>query len=421
MVIYQMGLKKPLTLFILSCIALLYLNQAWANPGLARQYNASCSMCHIAFPRLNAFGQEFAGNGMRMDGGKGSATTDTGDARLNLLKIPSVAFRAQAFGQIRSGDSVDATGNKVVDGEIDIQAPYLIKMLSTAPLSDQLTYYFTAVMGERGSNGEIVLEDAWLQYDNVFNSGIGLTFGQFQLSDFMFARETRMTFQDFQVFLMADITYERGGIISRDVGPITVSLGAVNGNGIEAKTYAVNSPGYGRPDRTFDNDRNKKLFAHLGTSLAGVDMGLFASTGHKKGQGDTQVLGFNISGDFNQKLFWFAQYLQADWSKVQNRSKTIENARWYGGFAGIDYIANDYWAFSLLYNYADANDLDNSGTIYEGINLNSIAGTVSYYLQRNVKAVLELNYDLLAEDGNKDGIGHDTREHYLLAGIDLAF
>lgn len=40
-------------------------------------------------------------------------------------------------------------------------------MRATAPLSDQLSYYFAAIMAEKGVNGEIILEDAWLQYDNV--------------------------------------------------------------------------------------------------------------------------------------------------------------------------------------------------------------------------------------------------------------
>ncbi|MDX1812690.1 MAG: hypothetical protein R3240_12115, partial [Gammaproteobacteria bacterium] len=405
---YCSKLHKYFSQLMLFSIAFLAMNQAMANPGLARQYNVSCSMCHIAFPKLNAFGQEFAGNGMRMDGWKTSATTDTGDERLNLLKTSSVAFRAQAFSQLRTADAVNSNGQQIVNGEMDIQAPYQLKMLSTAPLSDQLTYYFAAIMAEKGENGTIIIDDAWLQYDNAFNTGLGVTFGQFQLSDFMFPRETRLTFQDFLVFSMADITYERGGIVSTDVGPLSVSIGAANGNGTESQTYNLNSAGYKRPDRTFDNNRNKKLFGFLGTTVSGVDLGLFASAGNKQGQGDTQVFGFNFSGDISQKVFWFGQLLQANWNKVQDHSKTINDASWYGGFLGVDFIANDYWAYSLLYNYADANDLNDSGTVYEGINVNSITGTISYYLQRNVKAVLEVNYDLLPKDGKKDGIGHDT-------------
>ena len=97
---YHNDLNKLFSLVIFSCISFLYINQAMENPGLARQYNVSCSMCHVAFSKLNTFGQEFVGNGMRIDSWQGSATTDTGDKRLDLLKSPPVAFRAQAFAQV---------------------------------------------------------------------------------------------------------------------------------------------------------------------------------------------------------------------------------------------------------------------------------------------------------------------------------
>ncbi len=44
-----------------------------------------------------------------------------------------------------------------------------------------------------------------------------------------------------------------------------------------------------------------------------------------------------------------------------------QNYKWFGAFVGIDYIQSLRWAHSLLYNYADANDLENTDTIYEGI------------------------------------------------------
>jgi hypothetical protein len=40
---------------------------------------------------------------------------------------------------------------------------------------------------------------------------------------------------------------------------------------------------------------------------------------------------------------------------------------------------------------------------------------------RNVKAVLEVNADLLSRDDDADFVGHETRESYLLIGFDAAF
>lgn len=72
--------------------------------------------------------------------------------------------------------------------------------------------------------------------------------------------------------------------------------------------------------------------------------------------------------------------------------------------------------------YAEANDFDDTGTIYEGIDINSLTGTSAYYLMRNVKAILEVNVDFLGEtDDGPPFVGHQSKENYVLVGFDVAF
>ena len=85
------------------------------------------------------------------------------------------------------------------------------------------------------------------------------------------------------------------------------------------------------------------------------------------------------------------------------------------------YVTNDFWAFSLLYNFADANDFDGTGTVYEGIDINTITAGVSYYFMRNMKVVLEGNLDLIEKDNDTDFVGHESKESYVLLGFDAAF
>lgn len=89
----------------------------------------------------------------------------------------------------------------------------------------------------------------------------------------------------------------------------------------------------------------------------------------------------------------------------------------------MDYIPNDRWAFSALYNYADAGDLAKTDTIYEGIGINSLALTASYYFMRNVKGVAELNVDFTSKTSPQGTyfVGHQTKENYILFGFDAAF
>lgn len=405
---------------------------AQAMPVFARQYDMSCAACHAAYPRLNAFGEQFRDNNFRLPNWREKTTVDTKDDMLALPKFPPLAIRAQAYAQYRQAREVNDTytGFTENNAESDIQAPYLIKLLSSAPLSDHITYYFYGIFAEKGDNGTTVIEDAWFRHDDTFGTGVGTMLGQFQVSDLMFARETRLSFQDFMAYRFAGITYERGLLFDRSFGPVSFGLGAVNGNGTESN-YDLNSPGYSRPDKMFDNDNRKSVFGRIGVDIGPVNIGAFGLSGGQTSRSgtlatadgtrdtDKLVAGADLSGSIAGKFYWFAQGLWNNWQGFLDADPT-QNYRWFGGFAGIDYVHSDRWTYSLLYNYADANDLENTGTIYEGINMNTLTFTASYYFMRNVKGVIEINGDFQEET---PGVytAHPTKEGYVLVGFDAAF
>ncbi len=404
--------------------------QAEAIPAFARKYSLSCETCHVAFPRLSLFGEQFVADNMRLDDWQEADTVNTGDDRLVLPASPPIAIRAMAYVQGREGEEIDpVTGLTGNDSDFDFQSPYLIKMLAGAPLSEHITFYFYAIFAEKGGNGETVVEDAWFSHDNLFGTDVGMMVGQFQLSDLMFVRETRLPFQDYMVYRMAGITYDRGMVFDRDFGLFDFAIGAVNGSGI-SQNFDVSSPGYRRPDNMFDNDSDKSIFGRVGTEVVGMSAGFFGLTGEQKnatgaagattGTRDTGklILGVDLSGDINEEVYW---YFQGLWNRWEGFLVQGQDYDWFGGFAGIDYIHSDFWAFSLLYNYANANDFDNTSTIYEGIDINTITATISYYFMRNVKIVAEGNFDLLRKDNDADFVGHESKEHYFILGFDAAF
>lgn len=422
--------------YLLRAIAalLLYLlaaQGAQAMPGFARQYEMTCAACHSAYPRLNAFGEQFRDNNFRLSNWREKTTIDTKDDMLALPSYPPLALRMQSFVQSRQGREVNSTytGFTENNAESDFQAPYLIKLLSSAPLSDHITYYFYGIFAEKGENGTTLIEDAWFRHDDAFGSKIGAMLGQFQISDLMYPRETRLTFQDFMVYRMAGITYDRGVIFDRGFGPVSLAFGAVNGNGI-TDNFTVNSPGYRRADHMFDNDTSKNVFGRVGVDVGPVNVGLFGLSGQQTSRSnalgtsagtrdvDKRIAGFDASGSIGTKTHWFTQALWNNWQGFLD-SNPSQNYRWWGGFIGVDYIHNDRWAFSLLYNYADANDFENSGTIFEGININTLTVNASYYFMRNVKGVIELTGDFQKE--TTSFTAHPTKEGYLLVGIDAAF
>jgi len=409
---------------VLACLvpillALFFVDNVSAMPAFARTYGVSCNTCHAAYPRLNEVGEMFADDwNFRMPNWE-QKTLDLGDEQLRLPDQFPLGLRAQAFVQARDGESIDpVTGEVEADSTTDFQAPYLIKLLASAPLSEQISFYFYAILAEKGQNTEIVVEDAWFSYGNLFDSGIGMQLGQFQISDLMFPREVRLTFQDFMPYRMAGITYERGVLFGRDFGAFGVDLGFVNGNGIDANA-SINSPGYRRADRLFDNDTSKTVFGRIGSDIGGVSVGLFGLSGQQRDT-DKRILGLDASGSVGPDVYWFAQGLWNEWDGFLDPAQSYE---WSGVFAGVDWVRNERWTHSLLYNFADAGDFSGTDTVFEGIDISSLTFSNSYYFMRNVKGVLELNVDLLSRDAQNGQFftGHLAREHYALIGFDAAF
>ena len=402
-------------------------------PAFARQYNVSCVVCHDAFPKLNGFGEQFAAMNYRMPQWR-ETMADVGDTQLALPKSLPIAIRAQAFvqGRDEGADFDPLIGPTGADSSFDFQSPYLVKLLSSAPLSEHITFYFYGIFAEKGGNGETLIEDAWFRHDDVFGTGIAAQLGQFQISDLMFPREVRLTFQDYYVYRAAGITYDRGVIFDRGLGPVDIALGVVNGGGIE-QNFPIDSPGYRRPDRLFDNDSDKTIFGRIGFELGPVSLGLFGLTGEQRsgagaiGQStglrdtDKRILGLDAAGNISANVHWYVQGLWNRWDDFLDVTPG-QNYEWFGGFAGVDYVYSDRWAFSALYNYADAGDFDDSNTIFEGIAINSVTVGAAYYFMRNLKAVIEVNADLLSKDaGGAPFVGHQTKEHYLLIGFDAAY
>jgi len=409
---------------------LLFSPAASAIPAFARQYNLSCATCHAAFPKLNSFGRNFIANNYRLENWK-EGTLPTGDDMLALPKIAPIALRIMAYAQSHQANDMDPnTGAVTNKASWDFQSPYMLKLLSSAPISDHISYYFAAIVSEQGSNGTLFLDDAWVSHNDLFGSGVGMTLGHFQVSDLMFPRETRLTTQDLMVYRMAGITYERGVTLSRNIGPANLALGVVNGNGIDT-SYSAGSAGYLRSEKLFDNSNSKSVFGRIGANIGPARTGLFALTGKQASGGtgtgavagtretDKRVLGVDVSGD-NGKLFWYGQLLWNRWDNFLDDSPTL-NRSWTGGFAGADYVYSDRWTYSLLYNRATAKDLRGTGTIYEGIDLNSLSATASYYFMRNAKAIIEVNADFQPTTSGPPFVGHKTKENYLLLGLDIAF
>ena len=383
------------TVTLLLALTMLAPASADAIPAFARRYKVSCMLCHNPVPVLNAFGDGFAANGFRLAPGEVPADTlSTGDPLLTLVTDLGIAFRLDAY--VREYTN----GNAVTDFE----TPYTLKILSSAPLSKTISYYFYAFLFERGEVGGV--EDAFITFNDIGGEPADLSVGQFQVSDPLFKRELRLEYEDYVVYRVrmgdspVDLTYDRGLLAAVDVLGFGVTGQALNGNG----------RGAAQENRRFDNDFVKNFALHVTRDLAsGVRVGGFGYFGRTTSEAvrnETTMLGVDATlarGPLELNL----QYLHRN-----DDRPTFETARRRtdvdGGFAELLLRPQgSRWHGFALYNLVTATDPLLSLRLGEAAPLDryeSLTGGAGYLLRRNFRITGEATYDI-EQGGTRWGLG----------------
>ena len=367
---------------------------AHAIPAFARKYGVSCLVCHTAAPRLNAFGETFAGNGFEFAVGEPPRdTVATGDPLLRLLDRINFAIRVDAYAQAQTARAAGRPS-------LDIQTPYGIKLLSGGAIADKVSYYMYFYMSERGEVAG--LEDAYIQFTDLASSGVSLIVGQFQASDPMFKRELRLEFEDYQPYRVrvgdarADLTYDRGVMaVGSPWEGADAAVLMVNGRGLEEADEA----------RFFDRDSGKNFGLRLSQELGPVRVGGYGYFGTESADGiDDRIRVFGPDATLTAgNLELNGQYLR----------RTDSNPFFASAGAGTTVDAGfveavwspqgpgGRWFFSGLYNLVSSDDpvvslrLGAEGD--EGAlarRYQTATASASYLYRRNVRLLGEVTWDV---------------------------
>ena len=360
-----------------------------AIPAFARKYDMTCQTCHSPAPKLKAYGEEFAGNGFQLaDKESPRFFRETGDDQLVLMRELPLAVRMEGYMRWQPETNKRS----------DFQAPYLVKLLSGGQIAKNVSYYFYFFFGERGSVAG--LEDAFIMFNNLFNSELDVFVGQFQVSDPLFKRELRLTLEDYQVYRIApgmsniNLTYDRGVMFTYSFPTKTdLVIQVLNGSGI----------GPADAQRNFDSDKYKNIFARASQDLSdGIRIGGFAYYGKEEMTTRVNTLwmaGPDLTLSF-EPVELNVQYVER---KDDNpnfnfliRQTTIETR---GAMAELTYSPDgdkSVWYGALLYNWAEIP--------LQAFTYHSITGHYSYLLARNLRLIGEYTYDI-EKEGNKFTVG----------------
>ncbi len=371
-----------------SCMALIllsivFIDSVSAIPAFARRHKMSCRTCHVGIPMLNSFGEMFAGNGYQLPGADlKDQLIDTGDDNLMLLDRVPLGVRVDSFFRTRADSGVSN----------DLQTPFSLKILSSAPIKKDISYYFYFFVDERGDVAGI--EDAFIYFNDAYKDvDLDLRVGQFQVSDVLFGREQRLTFQDFTYYVTPvsnsnfRLTYDR--IIQVNYNfDLTDSIGM----GLVAAVANGNGIGVADNDRNFDSDEFKNFYGKVSFDFDGNTIGLYAYSGREENQAETRNEFFRIGPDFNFMLtdaikLWGNFLYGEDSNATFATSGDAGKLKSWGGFVGVTYPFMDNWIMSLLYNRVKVYrrpDLD----------ANTMTVNLSYWLASNLKVMAEFTGDM---------------------------
>jgi hypothetical protein len=359
-----------------------------AIPAFARKYRMSCTTCHAPAPRLKSFGEDFAGNAFMLEEDQEPKRFfyDTGDEMLTLMRDLPLAIRFDAFVQY------DYTEEKDL---LDLKIPFGVKLLSGGNVSKHIGYYFYFYMSEQGEVAGI--EDAYIHFNDILGRDLDIMVGQFQVSDPLFKRELRLTYEDYQIYKIkvgdtpTTLTYDRGFMIL---------YGAPFG--LDAVLEVVNGNGKGMPENGyFDSDDWKNSLLRLSQSIGPVRVGGFGylcnsivEVAGKKITNDHYYWGVDGTADVRDRLQINVQYIERhdDNPFFQYGGPMGVDTR--GGFVELIWSVNGEMGrtfVTALYNYVESKiDSPGSEKIFE---YNTGTLSLGYLLRRNIRLVAEGTYD----------------------------
>ena len=243
-------------------------------PAFARKYGISCQVCHGPVPRLTPAGEAFAANGFEFQVGEEPRdTVTTGDPLLRLQRSLPLAVRFDAYAQVLSNTKPGQVAT-------DLQTPWVLKLLSGGQVADKVSYYMYFLLTERGEVAGV--EDAYLQFTDLGGSGISIIAGQFQVSDPLFKRELRLSYEDYQPYRVrvghasADLTYDRG--VTALYSPWSgadLALEVVSGRGLNLAS----------DNRQYDGDNGKSGLLRLSQDIGPLRVGAFGYAGSERANG----------------------------------------------------------------------------------------------------------------------------------------
>jgi hypothetical protein len=419
-------MKRTLTITVCAVAALVLLSQSLsAIPAFARKYGFNCNMCHVAFPKLNDFGQRFRDNGYQIPGQAGLEKTVFETA------VPIAVRTTTGYSLYEAGKGTMA-GFHIYGLDL-LAAGVLHKNISflfvyTPRIDEPAADFHGPGSGDNPAQLAAV-ESASLIFSNLIRDKLNLRIGRFEPS-FQLLSSKRLYYilQPFEIYNFVgglngfDYSANQLGIEASGHfrGGFKYGLGYVNGNGANP-----------------DNNSYKDFYGVLSQTIgrgegqsAGQRIAVFGYYGWQPTEflsSDVSPVG-DINGEKNKNFYRLGGSLSLNWKafnlqamafrgvddKIFNDIDPAQDYKFWGGIAQLDWtgLADNRLVASVMYNWirppAGADPL----------RVNALSALVRYYLG----SWSAVNVALHAEYSHRTiGIVEPTKDNLFTLLIDFDF
>jgi hypothetical protein len=358
--------KTILVLLAVAVIAISLCRPLAAIPAFARKHGFNCNMCHVAYPKLNDFGQRFRDNGYQIPGQSGLEKT------VFETSIP-LALRTTA-GHTVYAHKNDTTAGFGLYGLDLLAAGVLHKNISFllvyTPRIDEPAGDFSGPGNGTNPAQIAALESASLVFSNLAGEMLNLRIGRFEPAYHLFS--SKRSYYVMQPYAIYDFTAGDNpfAFAANQIGieasgrfqpGLKYSLGFINGSG-GAPDNNTAKDFYVTLQKTFGKGEGQSagqrlgIFGYFGSQPTSFDGALLAPTGEIGGKGNKTFTRFGATMSLN----WKAVNLQALVLKGHDNkafsglpAPYSREYNFWGGFVQLDCaaLANNRLVASLLYNW----------------------------------------------------------------------
>lgn len=354
---------KRLSVFVLT---LIFLDLALpvdsqAIPAFARKYGQNCNMCHVAFTKLNDYGQRFRDNGYQVAGQEGKESNVIGIAPPLSLRL--VLGYSAYINDVASTSGFGLYGfDLLAAGVLHKNVSFLL--IYTPRIDSPASQYF----GDSGASQIGSLESVSLVFSNLVNTALNIRVGRFEPGYHVFS--SKRSFYLFEPYEIYTFTTRNNSYVFDDnqIGieatghyPIgfKYALGVVNGNGANPDNN-VNKDIYLNVVQTFGKGDGQTAgqrigaFGYLGWQPLDLPGTVISPTGETNGGDNKSFYRIGGTASFNLRtLNLQVLYMMGSDDKALNSLDSTKNYEYSGGFAELDYagLLNNRLVASVLYNW----------------------------------------------------------------------